>query len=169
MKPVGCGILSEFFKNSADVLFYVKIPTGKSAFWGLYYISQYLVFFNFFGRIFYVSEKAEGSSRIYNYNYKNSPNISDLIFTWLCPNNSEKDGHNSRRGSSRRSSSESSHSRRTSLTQRNGAILAATGKCISQVLFNKRQGLHSLRVHISRVYCSSDSSHSQRILFSNGV
>ena len=84
------------------------------------------------------------------------------------PNNSEKDGHNSRRGSSRRSSSESSHSRRASLTQRNGAILAATGKCISQVLFNKVQKCISsriyiaLRVHISRVYCSTESLHSRR-------
>ena len=62
------------------------------------------------------------------------------------PNNSEKDGHNSRRGSSRRSSSESSHSRRASLTQRNGAVLAATGKCISQVLFNKLQKCISSRI-----------------------
>ena len=100
MKPDGFGILQEFFKNSADVFFYVKIPTGKkwrakSAICGLYYISQYLWYFSSFLVGFYFSEKQKAAveftimivkliSCFHNSTLQEFSNISDLIYTWLC-------------------------------------------------------------------------------------
>jgi hypothetical protein len=49
MKPDGFGILSEFFKNSADVFFSVKIPTGKKNEDQKVQSAAYIIFHSIFG------------------------------------------------------------------------------------------------------------------------
>ena len=90
MKPDGFGILSEFFKNSAEVFFYVKIPTRKNCnLWPILYFTVSGIFQLFWLDFFF--RKAEGSSRIvkliscfYNSTLQEFSNISDRIYTWLC-------------------------------------------------------------------------------------